>query len=185
MGGGPVWLTIVLAVVAVLGTLGGAFLGASTTARREREHWTEQAGREDRLYWRERRRDAYIQTMEAWHRFILVTSQVVPTLRLDQRDEAEVAIDAALDAGKGWQTASARLQLDGSDPRINENALAWEKGAKLIRRLRGLREHELEFATDDDLANDRSDCTAILRDLDDRRKGFRDAVRTELGVPPE
>lgn len=66
----PLWITIVLAFVAILGPIGGALIGGilagrkdekrwSSELKRDVENWRRNAEKQDNLYWRERRITAY------------------------------------------------------------------------------------------------------------------------------
>lgn len=62
MAGGsqiPLWITITLGVLAVVGTIGGAWGGQLIAGRNDSRRWRRERDREAQAYWRDRRLAAY------------------------------------------------------------------------------------------------------------------------------
>ncbi|MFL6121453.1 hypothetical protein [Actinophytocola sp.] len=88
MSGGqiPVWITFALAAIALVGSVGGAWIGGRITARRDDRRWERELVREDLRWKREREREQ---------------SQRVHDLHLhwrEQRIEAYASFIAAVDS---------------------------------------------------------------------------------------
>jgi hypothetical protein len=59
MGGVPVWITVALGVLAVVGTIGGAWGGQFIAGRNDSRKWQRERDREAQAFWRDKRLEVY------------------------------------------------------------------------------------------------------------------------------
>jgi hypothetical protein len=88
----PLWITLVLAVIAIMGPIGGALIGGMITARRddrrwqlelEREEarWAREADRENHKYWLNLRTVSHSSTIEYLRQFVDIGGDIVAALK--------------------------------------------------------------------------------------------------------
>lgn len=61
----PAWITVALGVLAVLGTVGGAWGGQLISGRNDRRRWNREVDREREAHWRDKRLEIYSTVLAA------------------------------------------------------------------------------------------------------------------------
>ena len=192
MSSTPVWVPLVVAVVAVAGTLGAAFFTRRWADRREDQRWTrereaeetrwqrerderrEEWAREDAARWLTERRTVYAEyllSLEAWKTAI-----------------RSAAVEAQNNGGLLPETGTALDSLEQKSQSVYE-ILSMLAPGPLVRIAVGSFNtlsswaYYLDAQTDEDGDPDESDINySDESHYDDKR--LRDAIRQDLGVDP-
>jgi hypothetical protein len=64
-GSTPLWIIVLLGILAVLGTVGGAWGGQIIAGQNEARRWQRERQREREAYWRDKRFEAYMDYFDA------------------------------------------------------------------------------------------------------------------------
>jgi hypothetical protein len=64
-GSTPLWIIVLLGILAVLGTVGGAWGGQIIAGQNEARRWQRERQREREAYWRDKRFEAYMDYSDA------------------------------------------------------------------------------------------------------------------------
>jgi hypothetical protein len=125
----PLWVTLTLAVIAIMGPIGGALIGGKVTARRddsrwerelereelrrtreielEENRWAREIERENRRYWLDLRTSSYSDTIEAWRRFLDIGEKIKGSVAIANATGEEYIIS---DEATKFNAASGELE---------------------------------------------------------------------------
>src|SRR5690242_19639165 len=88
----PLWVTLTLGLIAIMGPIGGALIGGMITARRDDQRWLRELEREearwvhenerdDHKYWLELRTVSYGTVIEKWQQHLRDAGPLIHSLR--------------------------------------------------------------------------------------------------------
>jgi hypothetical protein len=192
----PLWVTLALALVAIAGPIGGAWIGGTVTAKRDDRRWHAEAEREERrrrhederadeVYWRNARATAYAAVAVSLSEYLVKASNAISWLKARKPRDKELVSGESL----VLLEESANKNIDTL---VHAALCSQIPMAVLCTRLERYVYSILTYATEcyEGLCSGQELDAAKIKHLEmdfdmlsDVHDGFQDAARSELGIP--
>jgi hypothetical protein len=184
----PLWVTLALAIIAIMGPIGGAAIGGTLTARRDDKRWQRELERENQQYWRNLRATVYSNVIESHRKYLSVARELLTALSvaassndLDDEDLPEhrdnlVAAGTALDISLLHAEICSTTKMQYLSVKLGRHAAEFEMLA--IQTMVALRKEDK-----DDLQAKLTETDQHFNSIREMNNEYIDGVKDVLAIP--
>ncbi|WP_328454693.1 MULTISPECIES: hypothetical protein [unclassified Amycolatopsis] len=202
----PLWVTLVLAIIAIMGPIGGALIGGMITARRDDRRWERELEREearwqretereearrereikreDHRYWLELRATTYTEVIVHWRKFTYVGHGIVAVLKLAAKKgvqpEMKERYSALKEAEGELRDALAKSELYST---LKMHIMSIDARTSASNFRRSVSETDTALIKSQDASDNLAETIANLDKCNKEQVEFARAIKNELETP--